>query len=486
MPLLLILATVLPVAPAAAQTSGNLITNGDFEGDAYGVGCCSNVAKGWTPFWKIRDPAKDPPDTNHEPQYGNNRGDRRRDGNGSMSWGKDYAKFDAGIFQKVNLPQSSGQITLTAWAASWSGNGNSWGGAPNADVTKMIGIDPTGATDVWASTVIWSPENHAASDWTQLTLTVDAKSNAATVFLRARNAYPEQRNAVFWDSVELKMGPPAAAATPVPSVPAPPPQPVNDQPQDERYFFQTGYRIADDQFWDYFNKRGGVRTFGYPVSRKFRLLGSDVQIFQRRVMQKQANGQVGLLNVLDQDFMPYNSFNNAQIPAFDPAVVGTAPAPGAPNYGQAILDYVKRVAPDQWNGLSVDFYSTFNNSVTAREVFGTVPAQPGILPGIDLELWGVPTSNPAPDPKNANFVYQRWQRGVMHYDKTTGTTQGLLLADYFKAIITGQNLPPDVADAAKNSRFFQQYNPANARSLARPDQLPDTDLTGAFVPGPTR
>src|SRR5205823_11111145 len=118
-------------------------------------------------------------------------------------------------------------LTLTAWAASWSGTGNSWGGTPNADVTKIIGIDPTGATDVWASTVIWSAENHVGLDWTQLTVTVDAKGNGATVFLRAHNLYPFQRNAVFWDEIRLTMD-----TTPAQPAAAPTPQPaVNDQPQ---------------------------------------------------------------------------------------------------------------------------------------------------------------------------------------------------------------------------------------------------------------
>lgn len=481
----LLLAVVLPASPAAAQTaSGNLLQNPDFEGDAHGVGCCSNVANGWTQFYRIRDPAKDPAFANHEPQFGNNRGDRRRNGNGSMSWGKDYATFDAGIWQRVQLPNgaATGKLTLTAWMTSWSGNGNSWGGTPQARVGKLIGIDPTGATDVWANTVVWSNEDSTAVDWTQLKVTTDAKSNFATVFLRGHNDLPMNRNAVFTDEVVLTLDQ-------TPAAPAAPPGPAaatNDQPQDERYFFQTGFRVGDDAFWDYFQKRGGVRTFGYPVSRKFRLMGSDVQIFQRRIMQKQANGQVGLLNVLDQDFMPYNSFNQAQIPAYDPAVVGQAPAPGSANYGTAVLDYVKRIAPDQWNGANVNFYSTFNSSVTGQEVFGSAPVQPGILPGIFLELWGVPTSNPAPDPKNANFVYQRWQRGVMHYDRTTGTTQGLLLADYFKSILTGWNIPPDVADAAKASKFYLQYNPSAAKSVARPEVLGDTDMTLAFAQGPTR
>ena len=54
---------------------------------------------------------------------------------------------------------------------------------------------------------------------------------------------------------------------------------------DPRFFSQTNFRIDNDAFWDFFQHRGGVRTFGYPVSRQFQLDGFPVQIFQREVMQ---------------------------------------------------------------------------------------------------------------------------------------------------------------------------------------------------------
>lgn len=475
LPLLILATTLVALPSAAAQTTQNLLTNADFEGNGIGFGCCSNVSEGWSPFWRIREPNMEPWQF-HEPQFGNNWNDRRRNGMKSMSWGKDYATHDAGIWQRVKLPASSGKLTFTAWMTSWSGNGNTWGDSPQGGVVKLIGIDPTGATDVWAPTVVWSPENRVAVEWTQLTVSTEARGEFATVFIRSRNDLPMQRNAVFVDDVVLAQ---ASSAPPTPVAPA------TDQPRDQRYFNETGFRISDDAFWNYFHRRGGVRTFGYPVSRSFRLMGTEVQIFQRRVMQKQPNGQVGLLNVLDQDFMPYNSFNGAQVPPYDAALVATAPPPGSANYATAVLEYVRRVAPDQWMGLPVGFQRTFSSSVTAAEVFVGVPANPALLPGIQLELWGVPTSQPMADPNNSNFVFQRWQRGVMHYDRTTSSTQGLLLADYFKSILTGSNLPSDVADAARNSRFFQQYDPSRPRSVARPDQLPDTDMTNAFAGGPT-
>src|SRR5690242_4386667 len=58
-------------------------------------------------------------------------------------------------------------------------------------------------------------------------------------------------------------------------------------PSDPRFFPQTAYRIDTDAFWNFFQQRGNVRTFGYPVSRTFMLDGFQVQIFQREIMQLQ-------------------------------------------------------------------------------------------------------------------------------------------------------------------------------------------------------
>jgi hypothetical protein len=80
-------------------------------------------------------------------------------------------------------------------------------------------------------------------------------------------------------------------------------------------------------------------------------------------------------------------------------------------------------------------------------------------------------------------VYQRFQRGVMHFDASTGRTQALLLADYMKAIMRARDLPVDLADAARGSKYFGQYCPSSARWVCRPADLPATDLTFAFESG---
>jgi polysaccharide biosynthesis protein PslG len=251
---------------------------------------------------------------------------------------------------------------------------------------------------------------------------------------------------------------------------------------EQTYFPETGYRLGNPQFADYFVKRGGLRTFGYPVSRPFLFLGTEVQFFQRQIMQLRPDGAVATLNLLDADLMPYTRINGSEFPASSGSVLAGAPSPASPNYAEQVLAFVQANAPDSWNGLPVNFSRTFLNTVRYEEAFPDRAMGPGIMPSINLELWGIPTSAPAFDPSNTGFAYLRFQRGIMHFDSTTGATQGLLLADYLKAILTGQNLPPDLADSAAASRFYRQYNPTRPQAVDRPGLLPGTDMTNAFVP----
>ena len=255
------------------------------------------------------------------------------------------------------------------------------------------------------------------------------------------------------------------------------PQP-SSAPHDNRYFSQTGFRIDNDTVWDYFNRRGGLATFGYPVSRTFLFQGFPVQFFQRRIVQIGPNGQARLLNVLDADYLPYTSLNNATIPAIDSDLVTTAPNPSDSG---AVLAFVKAHSPDAFNGQSVNFYQTFLNTVSASVALPN-GGNLNLLPGFNLEMWGVPTGGPAVDPNNHNFVYLRYQRGIMMYDAGCTCTQGILLSDYFKSILTGVNLPADLDQEARNSPFYHQYDSSQPNWVHNATTLPNTDLTNAFTP----
>ncbi len=284
---------------------------------------------------------------------------------------------------------------------------------------------------------------------------------------------------------QLPVAQPAPAQPATPPAPAAPPPP--GVPQDERYFAQTRYRINEDAFWDYFNKRGGVASFGYPVSNTFSLLGMKVQIFQRQVLQLRPDGGVQTMNILDEGLMPYTKINGSTFPAPDPAVIKASPTPDDPDYLEKALQFVKDTAPDQLDGEPVSFAATFFSSVKREDAFpnGVPDGLEGLLPAFNLEIWGLPTSKPTYDPTNRSFIYQRFQRGIMHYDKGCQCTQGLLLADYLKAILTGRNVPGDLAAQAKGSRFFAQWAPGKPGTLARPNDLPASSLDNAFRRDPT-
>jgi polysaccharide biosynthesis protein PslG len=253
------------------------------------------------------------------------------------------------------------------------------------------------------------------------------------------------------------------------------------QAADPRFFSQTGYRIDSDPFWSFFQGRGGVRTFGYPVSRTFKLDGFPVQIFQRIVVQLQPDGSVATLNLLDAGLMPYTNINGSAFPAPDPTLVGQTPAVTDPDYATKIIQFTQDNAPDVFDGNQVNFYQTFTSTVSYGDAFPNGDGPESLVPLLNLQIWGAPTSQPAYDPNNRNFIYQRFQRGIMHYDKGCNCTQGLLLADYLKSILTGQNLPPDLAGQAKTSKYYLQYAPGQPLSIVRPSELVGSDLTNAFV-----
>ena len=139
-----------------------------------------------------------------------------------------------------------------------------------------------------------------------------------------------------------------------------------------------------------------------------------------------------------------------------------APSPDQSNYSTRTMEFVRATVPQSWHGKPVQFFAT--------------------LTGNGPDLWGMPTSAPAPDPRNPDFVYQRFQNGILMYDAVNGTTAALPLGEYLKDVLTGQNLPADLAEASSGSPLLGQYAPSQPLSLLRPTALIGTDLSDAFTP----
>jgi hypothetical protein len=138
-------------------------------------------------------------------------------------------------------------------------------------------------------------------------------------------------------------------------------------------FPETGFCVTNPAFMEYFRVRGGVRIMGYPVSRSFTLDGFEVQFFQRVILQMQG-GQVSRLNVLDPSVMPMTRANQSVFPGPDPTLAAQAPQVGAPDYPRQVVEFVRRVAPETWNGQPVGFFTLFNTTACPPRIRPLTPA----------------------------------------------------------------------------------------------------------------
>jgi hypothetical protein len=194
------------------------------------------------------------------------------------------------------------------------------------------------------------------------------------------------------------------------------------QQDDQRVFADTGYTIADDALWTYFNGFGGPSVFGEPISREFILQGAPTQIFQNAALQVQPDGSVAALRLADPSFLTTSQVDGLSVPTVDPATTFVTPTPDQPNYAARLQVFLGATVP---------------------EPFASAYASNG-----GAAVWGLPTSQPTADPNNPSFVYQRFQNGIFFFDATAGTTQPLPLGAYFKSQLQGLTLAnSDLTDA---------------------------------------
>jgi hypothetical protein len=88
------------------------------------------------------------------------------------------------------------------------------------------------------------------------------------------------------------------------------------------------------------------------------------------------------------------------LPAEDPVLAYVAPTADQPNYTMRVQAFVQAIVPEP-------FMTTFDATGGA-------------------DVWGLPTSRPTADPNNPNFVYQRFENGILFYNATEGTTEPIL------------------------------------------------------------
>ncbi len=224
--LVLLLALVPLAATAAPQQQGeNLLLNPGFEGEysAWSGIPQLQMPAGWTPWW-AENSGDDPDWANHRPEWKPAEGqfypNRVHSGARALQWFKSYATFWAGAYQQVSVPESA-QLRFSAYGQAWSCD--DWAHCQDAsshnpaNMRMRIGIDPTGGTNPWASTVVWSAFGNPVDGWGYFEVVANAQGSTITAFLYANPDWPKQNQDAYFDDASLVV----VGEAPLPTVPPP-------------------------------------------------------------------------------------------------------------------------------------------------------------------------------------------------------------------------------------------------------------------------
>jgi LysM repeat protein len=249
------------VVPAGAQGQ-NYLQNPGFEGAYYTfvpgtpatladcpAGICTTVqvAQGWQPWWvKERHTDVNPEFKAAALPYEN----RIHSGLQAGQYFSFYRTHKAGFFQQATVPANA-PLEFSIWGQAWVSNDGSLGSDRGAPVNMRVGIDPTGGTNPFSATVIWSALMQPYDSYQLLQVRAQAQGNVVTVFTYSAPEYPMQHNNVYWDDASLMVVdaapvPPAPAPPPAatpPPAPAPPP-PEGSPPASGQYTVQSGDTLA--------------------------------------------------------------------------------------------------------------------------------------------------------------------------------------------------------------------------------------------------
>jgi LysM repeat protein len=193
----------------------NLLTNPGFESGFRTVSGRANpqVANGWELWFAA---GNDAPEYQLSPYYlpstaANSAGiiPRVRSGNASQiyySWL--YESHDAGIYQRVTGIPSGAELRFSIYGYVFSNNLSDLNVSEEpGNVAFRVGIDPTGGTDPFASSVVYNEPLFAYDAFREYNVIAKAQGTTVTVFVRTTLSEPVQNTVIYLDDAVLNVTP---------------------------------------------------------------------------------------------------------------------------------------------------------------------------------------------------------------------------------------------------------------------------------------
>jgi hypothetical protein len=112
---------------------------------------------------------------------------------------------DAGLYQRVAGIKPNTRLKASAWGHAWSNqNDDAHISIDDENIALYVGIDPTGATDPFSDSIVWSKPQNIYDKFGQVSVQAVSTGDAVTVFLRSTVLWPYKHCDVYWDDAALE------------------------------------------------------------------------------------------------------------------------------------------------------------------------------------------------------------------------------------------------------------------------------------------
>lgn len=201
---------VIGLVGRGVGAQSNLLQNPGFEGGFTAV-AAGQVATNWTP-WHAPRTAEMPSYQNGQPVYlpaseaaAQGVFARSRTGSNAQIYYSFYETHDGGLYQQVSGVAPGTELRFSIYAYVWSSKFDDVNVSDEpGDVALRVGIDPTGGTDPFAASVIYTDAQVFYDAFREYSVTATAQASTVTVFVRSTVGEPVQGSYVYLDDAALQ------------------------------------------------------------------------------------------------------------------------------------------------------------------------------------------------------------------------------------------------------------------------------------------